>query len=72
MILIMKILLHNEYKVISLWYPTYVYQLITKKIAGLFSNQTRKSSYSQIFLSWHLGAERQTCHVTLIVSHITN
>ena len=26
MILIMKILLHNEYKIINLWYPTYVYQ----------------------------------------------
>ena len=25
MILIMKILLHNEYKIINLWYPTYVY-----------------------------------------------
>ena len=22
----MKILLHNEYKIINLWYPTYVYQ----------------------------------------------
>ena len=28
--------------------------------------------YSQIFLSWHLGAERQTCHVTLIVPHVMN
>ena len=26
MILIMKILLHNEYKIINLWNPTYVYQ----------------------------------------------
>ena len=26
MILIMKILLHNEYKIINLWYPTYMYQ----------------------------------------------
>ena len=26
MILIMKVLLHNEYKIINLWYPTYVYQ----------------------------------------------
>ena len=26
MILIMKTLLHNEYKIINLWYPTYVYQ----------------------------------------------
>ena len=26
MILIMKIMLHNEYKIINLWYPTYVYQ----------------------------------------------
>ena len=26
MILIMKKLLHNEYKIINLWYPTYVYQ----------------------------------------------
>ena len=26
MILIMKILFHNEYKIINLWYPTYVYQ----------------------------------------------
>ena len=26
MILIMKILLHNEYKIINLWYPTYVNQ----------------------------------------------
>ena len=26
MILIMKILLHNEYKIINLWYPRYVYQ----------------------------------------------
>ena len=23
----MKILLHNEYKIINLWYPTYVYQI---------------------------------------------
>ena len=28
MILIMKILLHNEYKIINLWYPTYVYQFL--------------------------------------------
>ena len=28
--------------------------------------------YSQIFLSWPLGAERQTCHVTLIVPHVMN
>ena len=28
MILIMKILLHNEYKIIILWYPTYVYQFL--------------------------------------------
>ena len=28
MILIMKILLHNEYKIISLRYPTYVYQFL--------------------------------------------
>ena len=26
MILILKILLHNEYKIINLWYPRYVYQ----------------------------------------------
>ena len=26
--LIMKILLHNEYKIINLWYPTYVYQFL--------------------------------------------
>ena len=26
MILIMKILLHNEYKIINWWYPTYVYK----------------------------------------------
>ena len=25
-LVIMKILLHNEYKIINLWYPTYVYQ----------------------------------------------
>ena len=28
MILIMKTLLHNEYKIINLWYPTYVYQFL--------------------------------------------
>ena len=28
--------------------------------------------YSQIILSWRLGAERQTCHVTLIVPHVIN
>ena len=28
MILIMKILLHSEYKIINLWYPTYVYQFL--------------------------------------------
>ena len=28
MILIMKILLHNEYKIINLWYPTYVYPFL--------------------------------------------
>ena len=28
MILIMKILLHNEYKIINLWYPTYMYQFL--------------------------------------------
>ena len=28
MILIMKILLHNEYKIINLRYPTYVYQFL--------------------------------------------
>ena len=28
--------------------------------------------YSQIFLSWQLGAERQTCHVTLIVAYVMN
>ena len=27
MILILKILLHNVYKIINLWYPTYVYQI---------------------------------------------
>ena len=30
------------------------------------------TGYSQIFLSWPLGAERQTCHVTLIVPHVMN
>ena len=29
-------------------------------------------NYSQIFLSWHFGAESQTCHVTLIVPHVMN
>ena len=28
MILIMNILLHNEYKIINLWYPTYVYPFL--------------------------------------------
>ena len=28
MIVIMKIFLHNEYKIINLWYPTYVYQFL--------------------------------------------
>ena len=28
MILIMKILLHNEYKIVNLWYPTYVYHFL--------------------------------------------
>ena len=28
MILILKILLHNVYKIINLWYPTYVYQFL--------------------------------------------
>ena len=31
MILIMKILLLNEYKIINLWYPTYVYQFFNFK-----------------------------------------
>ena len=26
----------------------------------------------KIFLSWQLGAERQTCHVTLIVAYVMN
>ena len=50
MILIMKILLHNEYKIINLWYPTYVYQFFNfpynykNKSAGLFSNKTPNAS----------------------------
>ena len=38
----------------------------------IFKNRTPLTTYSQIFLSWHLGAERQTCHVTLIVPHVMN
>ena len=39
------------------------------------SDTIRDSGYAPIvrfFLSWHLGAERQTCHVTLIVPHVMN
>ena len=28
--------------------------------------------YSEIFLNWRLEAERQTCHVALIVPHVMN
>ena len=35
-------------------------------------NATLTAYYSQIFLSWQFGAERQTCQVTLIVPHVMN
>ena len=49
-ILIMKILLHNEYKIINLWYPTYVYQFFNfpcnykNRVLACF--QTRPASMS--------------------------
>ena len=53
MILIMKILLHNEYKIINLWYPTYVYQFFNfpynYKNRLLASFQTRAHSTLKVF-----------------------
>ena len=49
MILIMKILLHNEYKIIILRYPTYVYQIFyfpyNYKNRVLACFQTRPTGY---------------------------
>ena len=51
---------YNQYKII------YIYIHKIKVLLGYIPN------YSQIFLSWHSGVERQTCHVTLIVPHVMN
>ena len=59
MILIMKILLHYEYKILNLWYLTYVYQFFNfpynYKNRVLASFQTRpKARYTHWF---HFGGE---------------
>ena len=60
MILIMKILLHNVYKIINLWYPTYVYQFFNfpynykNRVLACF--QTRPSSRCWV-RTGRLGAE---------------
>ena len=41
-------------------------------VSNLYFDFIFNMNYSQIFLSWHSGAERQTCHVTLIVPHVMN
>ena len=49
MILIMIILLHNEYKIINLWYPTYVYQFFNfpynykNRLLACFQTRPRES-----------------------------
>ena len=45
---------------------------VSQKVIARCSGGDGRFHYSQIFLSWHLGAERQTCHVTLIVPHDMN
>ena len=48
--------------------------LLARNLPYLLFNSTVHLNvhYRQIFLSWHLGAERQTCHVTLIVAYVMN
>ena len=43
-----------------------------KKMPNAKKKTIVATHYSQIFLSWQLGAESQTCHVTLIVPHVMN
>ena len=55
MILIMKILLHNEYKIINLWYPTYVYQFFSfpyrfnykNRVLACFQTRPHKNAFRQ-------------------------
>ena len=53
MILIMKILLHNEYKIINWWYPTYVYQFFNfpynykNRVLACFQTRPQFSFYLQ-------------------------
>ena len=60
MILIMKILLHNEYKIINLRYPTYVYQFFNfpynYKNRALACFQTRPSKGKSLE-GWDLTVE---------------
>ena len=60
MILIMKILLHNEYKneyiIINLWYPTYVYQFFNfsynykNRLLASFQTRPAKTYFSLLVI----------------------
>ena len=66
MILIMKILLHNEYKIINLWYPTYVYQFFNfpynyeNRVMACF--QTRPKTCNMTLVVW--SNKRMPSHYT--------
>ena len=68
MILIMKILLHNERKIIVLWYPTYVYQffkfLIITKIEcwPVFKQDPKMYEFGRFGCNRKLFAQQVVAH----------
>ena len=58
MILIMKVLLHNEYEIINLWYPTYVYQFLNfpynykNRVLACFQTRPPKPSRGQFLKTY--------------------
>ena len=71
MILIMKILLHNEYKIINLWYPTYVYQFFyfpyNYKNRLLACFQTRPTKLFILFFTYNTDTNK-VLYIMYIVS----
>ena len=68
MILIMKILLHNVYKIINWWYPTYVYQFFNfpynykNRVLACF--QTRPEKTIMVLLRYIINYSATKLHPT--------
>ena len=78
MILIMKILLQNEYKIINWWYPTYVYQFFKfpynykNRVLACFQTRPKPACWENNRASYNGLCQHSLIVIIVILSNCYN